>query len=213
MSATEEDDYPTDVNIHEILNCISQLEATIASHPRLLWRLPRDFYNFLIVDLQQMIAHAATSSETIDLTKEKSPKVNLQQLHHIFQNGNERYLPLHSVMKSIFEKAWKHDTPWTTSEELISSLSWKAYLEQSSELELCLTSFPLDQILTSLETLKEIRISEIQKIMNKELKRKQNSGLDNFVKKSKIDQATEDSRDPSLSLTSTSSRIMNTCKY
>ena len=211
MSSTEDNEYPEFVNIHDILNCISQLEGVVSSIPRLLWKRPQDFYTFLTVELQNQLNPPSSSNQTsIDLTSDPSP---LLQLHPIFQNGTDKYLPIHSIMKEVFEKAWKHDTPWTTLEELISAVSWTEFLNQSSAVELCSTSFQLDQMLTSLELLKTTRLKEIQTTMNKELKRKQSTGLQNFVKKSKTEAAIEASRDPSSSLTSTSARIMNTCKY
>ena len=211
-------DTPERVNIHEILNAVSQLEALIEGHPRLLWQRPRDFYNFLTSEVKHLQDVVNNKQEDPEMTlyteeeRENSQKI-LDQLAPLFLEGDGVRLSLHSVMQMIFQNLWTGDGQWTTSDQLISSVSWTKYIEQSSDLELCLTLYTLDPILTSLEVLKEIRIKQIQKTINKELKRKASSGLDTFVKKSKTGLETEASRDPSSSLTSTSSRIMNTCKY
>jgi hypothetical protein len=180
-----------DVPIKEIFNCIGQVEGVINDIPRLLWRLPRDFYNFLIKEIVEK---------------------NDAKVHPLFNQGSGSTLPLHQLMLKAFEALWPHDTPPTTSEELISSISWEAFISHLSAQDLYSMCFPLAPIIESLEHLKVIRIEQCQKTMNQELKRKQSTGLTDFVKKSKTVKATEDSRDPSLSLTSTSSRIMNTCK-
>lgn len=180
-----------EVSIREIFNCIGQVEALISGHSRLLWKLPRDFYKFLIKDVV--------------------PNLTLE-IHPLFQNGTAQTLALHQLMMKGFEEIFPHDSQPTTSEELITNVSWKEYGEQNSALELFSMCFPLDSVIESLELLKEMRMKQVQETMNQELKRKQSTGLTDFVAKSKMSKATEDSRDPSSSYTSTSSRALHTCK-
>lgn len=215
----EETEIVEEISIREIFNCIKSIREPVLGIETQLWENPAAFVDFLVEEIQY--------SKRLPMT------------WGFFSNDkSECAVTAQSLIDLIAAIAEKQD-----EEESLSTISWDTFLVVASDQDCFSMCFPSQVVITNLELIKDHRLKLLTEQAEQDLaamatrcsnkkerdirsmlkpyshrdnsgwKRKYSTGSDDFETKSKKKGATADGRDPSSQYTSTSARIMNTCKY